>query len=203
MTPHDESARRVPALLERFLEEALEEGVTLDDAEAMGLAVDPLPLPTALRARLESSLGTTHRFDDLEALVADLADLPIDEARALLLRVDAPDVVWDPGPTPAISLLNFDGGPKTRNAVTGFVRHAPGTTFPEHDHVGGERVLVLQGAFEDSDGKVYHSGEVAERGPCSPHSYRAVGPLPLLTMAVVQGGVVIGGVTIPPGDPRA
>jgi anti-sigma factor ChrR (cupin superfamily) len=117
--------------------------------------------------------------------------------------VDAPATAWDPGPAAGIELLHFVGGPRVRNAVTGFVRHAPGTTFPEHDHVGGEHVLVLQGAFEDADGTVYRSGEVAQRGPCSPHSYRAVGPLPLVTMAVVQGGVVIGGVTIPPGDPRA
>jgi len=195
--------RREPTLFERFLAEAIDGGAPVEAAETLGLAVDALPLPPSLRARLERSLESTHRFDDLEDVVADLADLPIDQARALLLRVDAPTTSWDPGPAPGIDLLHFEGGPRVRDAVTGFVRHAPGTTFPEHDHVGGERVLVLQGAFEDADGTVYRSGEVAERGPCSPHSYRAVGPLPLVTMAVVQGGVVIGGVTIPPGDPRA
>ena len=195
--------RREPTLLERFLAEALDEGAPLESAEALGLAADALaPLP-ALRLRLEASLDGTHRFDDLEETVADLADLPIDAARRLLLSVDSPASSWDPGPAAGIELLHFEGGPRVRDAVTGFVRHAPGTTFPEHDHVGGERVLVLQGAFEDSDGVVYRSGDVAERGPVSPHSYRAVGPLPLVTMAVVQGGVILGGVTIPPGDPRA
>ncbi len=197
------TTRAEPTLLERFLSEALAEGAPIESTEALGLAVDAVPLPPALRSRLEESLDRTHRFDDLEDIVAELADLPIDQARALLLRVDAPAARWDPGPAPGIDLLHFDGGPRVKDAVTGFVRHAPGTTFPEHDHVGGERVLVLQGAFEDADGVVYRSGEVAVRGPCSPHSYRAVGPLPLVTMAVVHGGVILGGITIPPGDPRA
>jgi predicted metal-dependent enzyme (double-stranded beta helix superfamily) len=195
--------RREPALYERFLSEVLEEGEPLGGVETLGLAVDSIPLPPMLRARLESSLDRTHRFDDLEDVVAQLADLPLDQARTLLLRVDAPSTKWDVGPAPGIDLLHFDGGPRVQNAITGFVRHAPGTTFPEHDHVGDEQVLVLQGSFEDSDGVVYRSGEIAARGPCSSHSYRAVGPLPLVTMAVVQGGVIVDGVTIPPGDPRA
>jgi putative transcriptional regulator len=195
--------RAEPTLLERFLEEVEADGVPLEGAEAVALAVPSVSIVPAMRARMLASLDTTHRFDDLEERVADLADLSIDQARALLLRVDAPSTKWDPGPAEGIELLHFEGGPRTRNAVTGFVRHAPGTTFPEHEHVGDERVLVLQGAFEDADGAVYRSGDLAERGPITPHSYRAVGPLALVTMAVVQGGVVIGGVTIAPGDPRA
>jgi hypothetical protein len=195
--------RREPNLYERFLSEVLGDQVPLEGAETLGLAVDALPLPPMLRGRLEASLDATHRFDDLENVVADLADVSIDQARALLLAVDAPSTVWDPGPAPGIDLLHFEGGPRVQDAVTGFVRHAPGTTFPEHDHVGPEQVLVLQGAFEDSDGAVYRSGDVAARGSSSSHSYRAVGPLPLVTMAVVQGGVIVDGVTILPGDPRA
>ena len=190
-------------LVERFLSEALGDGAPLEGAETLALAVDAVaPLP-ALRSRLERSLAQTHRFDDLEDVVASLADVSIDRARALLLQLDAPGTTWEPGPAPGIELVHFEGGPRVRDAVTGFVRHAPGSTFPEHDHVGDESVLVLQGAFEDSDGVVYRSGDVAARGPCSSHSYRAVGPLPLVTMAVVQGGVILDGVAVPPGDPRA
>jgi putative transcriptional regulator len=199
--------RREPTLFERFLDEAEADGLladgALDGAETVGLSAPAISIVPAMRARLLGSLETTHRFDDLEEMVANLADLPIDQARALLLRVDAPSTKWDPGPGEGIELLHFEGGESVRNAVTGFVRHAPGTTFPEHEHVGDEKVLVLQGAFEDADGVVYRSGDLAERGPVSAHSYRAVGPLPLITMAVVQGGVVIGGVTIAPGDRRA
>ena len=161
--------RREPTLLERFLVEAESEGAPIDAAETLALAASPLSLAPAMRMRLTDALETTHRFDDLEHQVAELADLSIDQARELLLCVDAPSTRWDPGPTDDIALFNFEGGERVRNAVTGFVRHAPGTKFPEHDHVGGERVLVLQGAFEDSDGVVYASGEIAERGPASPH----------------------------------
>ncbi len=195
--------RREPVLVERFLSEAIDDGAPLEGVETLALALDAVAPPPALRSRLERSLAQTHRFDDLEEVVASLADVSLDRARTLLLQVDAPDATWEPGPAPGIDLMHFEGGPRVRDAVTGFVRHAPGATFPEHDHVGDESVLVLQGAFEDADGVVYRSGEVAARGPSSSHSYRAVGPLPLVTMAIVQGGVILDGVAIPPGDPRA
>lgn len=195
--------RRVPTLLETFLSEASAEPDRLDAAEVLALTAEPVPVSPALAERLARSLDVTHRFDDLEALVAEIGDLPIDRARALLLSLDAPETRWDPGPGEGIELLHFAGGPKVAGAVTGVVRHAPGVRFPEHDHVGNETVLVLQGECVDDDGSIYRAGDVAPRGPGSPHSYRAVGPLPLLTLAVVHGGVIVGGEVYGPSDPRA
>ena len=195
--------RREPTLLERFLEEATHEGEPLEVAELFALSAEAMPVPPPLRDRLERSLESTHRFDDLEGVVAEIADLPIDRARALLLSIDAPSTRWEPGPGEGIELLHFVGGEKVKDAVTGVVRHAPGARFPEHDHVGDETVLILQGECVDDDGSIYRAGDVAPRGPGSPHSYRAVGPLPLLTLAVVHGGVVVGGEIYGPSDPRA
>ena len=193
--------RRAATLVDGFLEEAIAEGATLEDGGWLGLAAVATTAPSALRARLVDTIGRTHRFDDLEDVVAEMADLSIERTRELLLDVDRAHV-WEPGITPEITLRHFEGGPKVRNAVTGLVRIAPGGTFPQHSHVGDERVLVLQGAFEDDDGHVYRAGEMAPQPAGSAHSFRAVGPLPLVTVAIVEGGVIIGGVTIPPGDPR-
>lgn len=177
-------------------------GLDTGDAERVGLAAPALDAGDALKARLFASLDRTNRFDDLEARVAELADVSIERARELLLAVDAPGTAWEPTPIPGVAIFHFEGGPKVQNAVTGFIKHAPGSGFPEHDHVEGEHVLVLQGAFE-TEGTIVRAGEVDVRPSNAPHAYRAIGPLPLITMAIVQGGVILGGEVIPPRDPRA
>lgn len=199
MSKHVLKTERVMPRTDLPLDDA---GTTPRDAETIALAAPRAVAGDALKARLFASLERTNRFDDLEARVAELADVSIERARALLLAVDAPGTAWEPTAIPGVSIFHFEGGPKVQNAVTGFIKHAPGAAFPEHDHVEGEHVLVLQGAFE-TEGRIVRAGEVDVRPSSSPHGYRAVGPLPLVTMAIVQGGVILGGEIIPPRDPRA
>jgi quercetin dioxygenase-like cupin family protein len=192
-----ESAR----ILDTFLEEALEGDDERLDFELL-LATEPETPSRSLKDRLLDALSVTNRFDDLEERVAELADLSREQAKALLLRVDAAPV-WEPGPTAGIEIFHFTGGEKVRNAVTGFVRVAPDVAFPEHEHVGDENVLVLTGKLADSSGESYGPGEIARMPAGSQHSFHAVGPTLLLLMTVVQQGVIVGGQLIPPGDPRA
>jgi hypothetical protein len=194
--PHRIGAR----LLDTFLEESLEGDDALD--LEMLLAAEPASPSRSLKDRLFDTLRVTNRFDDLEERVAELADLPIEKAKALLLEVDTPNV-WEAGPTPGIDIFHFTGGEKVQNAVTGFVRVSPGIAFPEHEHVGHEKVLVLTGTLADSTGERYEPGQVAEMSGGSHHSFHAIGPTLLLIMSVIEGGVIIGGELIPPGDPRA
>lgn len=119
----------------------------------------------------------------------------------MLLDVDR-DGAWEPGPSPSCLLLHVEGGARVRDAVTGFVRIEPGGDFPEHEHLGDEVVLVLQGAFRDGD-RVVAAGEVARMPAGSAHALEADGDLPLLYLAVIQRGVVIGGTPLLAGDPRA
>jgi hypothetical protein len=192
-----ESAR----ILDAFLEETLEESDARLDFELL-LAAEPARPSSALKDRLLGTLAVTHRFDDLEARVAELADVSRERARALLLEVDERSV-WEHGAFPGVDIFHFTGGPTVANAITGFLRVAPGVAFPEHEHVGDEKVLVMTGALEDSTGAVYHPGAVVEMPGGSHHAFRSLGPALLLLMTVVQGGVIIGGERIPPGDPRA
>ena len=94
--------RRAARVLDDFLGEALGETGSLATGEQLGAACAPAMPTDAVRARLVSSLARTHRFDDLEDLVAEIADLPIDRARELLLDVDRPEV-WEAGMTPEIT----------------------------------------------------------------------------------------------------
>lgn len=172
-----------------------------DEADGRLLATSPDAAPSPdLWARLRQSVRETHRFGDLEARCAELLDVDPSTAAALLLSIDRA-ASWQAGPAPEVSLLHVRGGPRVEGAVTGFVRIGHGGVFPDHEHVGDETVLILQGACED-DGAVYRPGDVARRGPGGPHSVRQVGPIELVYLAVVEGGVVIDGERMGPDDPR-
>lgn len=195
------SRRRPPALDAPALDELVDGGASLDQL-VTALAPSPEPAPSAGRARLLAALEATHRFDDLEADVARLLDVNAATAARMLLQVDQPSV-WTEGPDPACTLFHVDGGPNVRDAVTGFVKISPGGGFPPHEHLGDETVLVLQGAFRDLDGSIVGAGQLASMPAGSAHSFEVEGDLPLVYLAVVQRGVVIGGVPLLAGDPRA
>ncbi len=169
----------------------------IDRAEVDGVASGVV----AGRARLLASLESTHRFDDLEASVAELLDVDQQVARQMLLDVDRASV-WEEGPSASCALFHVDGGEKVRDAVTGFVRVVAGSGFPQHEHLGDETVLVLQGAFRDRDGAIVSAGEIARMPAGSAHSFEVEGDLPLLYLAIVQKGVVFDGTPVYPGDPR-
>lgn len=156
----------------------------------------------ALGARLMRSLRTTHRFEHLEARVATLLDVSRADAAAMLLAIDEGGG-WAPALGPDVELFHVEGGPAVANAITGFVRMAPGTEFPEHEHLGDETVLVLQGSCEDASGEVFHPGDVAAMRAGTKHHLRATGSVRLMFLAVIADGLVVDGVTLRPGDPRA
>lgn len=174
----------------------------LETAGALALLADGSEASAALRARLIETVQRTHRWDDLEAEVASLIDLDLDSARALLLAVDEAGG-WELGPLPHIELLHFGGGPAVADAITGFVRIPPGETFPHHEHVGDEAVLVLQGELRDSSGAMHARGALLRMAAGTSHSLVVIGAIPLVYLAVVQRGVKIGGEVFGPHDPRA
>jgi anti-sigma factor ChrR (cupin superfamily) len=59
---------------------------------------------------------------------------------------------WVPSPLPGVErrMLERDGDEVAR--VTSLVRYAPGSSFPAHEHTGGEEILVLEGTFSDDFG---------------------------------------------------
>jgi quercetin dioxygenase-like cupin family protein len=192
-------------LADRSLEELLADADTSLDALVGGL--EPLTReearePSVSRDRLLAAVEATHRFDDLEARVAELLDVDAATASRMLLDVDRVSA-WEGGPNPACSIFHVEGGPKVKDAVTGFVKILPGAGFPPHEHLGDEIVLVLQGAFRDIDGTLVSAGQTASMPSGSSHSFDVEGDLPLVYLAVVQRGVIIDGTPLLAGDPRA
>lgn len=182
----------------------------LDPSEDATVALEALALEAAAapalarssRARLLASIRSTHRFDDLEAAVAAHLDLSGPDTAKLLLAIDDASP-WDAGPRPGIQLFHVSGGPKVANAVTGFVRIERGVDFPEHEHLGDEVVLILQGACRDASGTVHRAGEEVRMRKGTRHHLTAIGDVRLIYLAVIQEGVVIDGVVMKAGDPGA
>jgi anti-sigma factor ChrR (cupin superfamily) len=66
------------------------------------------------------------------------------------------------------------------------VRFNPGVRFPLHRHTGVERVLVLEGSYEDSHGVLHRAGELREWPSETEHSFR-VGDAVCIFASVVHG----------------
>jgi hypothetical protein len=182
-----------PAARDGFLAE-LDEALGIEGAGAQGLihlsqALPEQATPLDGRDRLLGRLSASGRLWRFAEQVAQLLDLGIERARALLDQLDDPSV-WTEQ-VPGIAFVWVDGGPRVAAAVRGFIRVRAGVEFPDHEHIGSEHVLVLQGAFDDlGRGRVFGPGEIDHMPPGSHHTYRvpAGGP-DLLKLAVVHDGL--------------
>jgi quercetin dioxygenase-like cupin family protein len=181
-------------LEDRFLAE-------LDPADAEALArLGRGKAPSDLRAKILAGASLEGRFDRFAAQTAEL--LVIDEARAKALldgigRAES----WEPSPLPGIDLFHVDGGPGTEDAITGFVRIPAGAGFPEHEHLGDEAVLVIQGSVEDTvSGAIHRPGDVARMAAGTAHGLKVRPGADFVYLSVVQRGVKIGDAVFRPDD---
>ena len=140
----------------------------------------------ALLARLEATLSEPpHRYAPFFSKAAELFDLPESDVIAQLARLKDPGV-WSFAGLPGIAKVTVSGGPRVAQAETLFVRFSPGVRFPEHQHVGLERVLVLEGSYQDSTGVLHRAGELREWPSGTAHSFR-VGSETCIFASVVFG----------------
>jgi hypothetical protein len=199
-------------LLPQFIREALEEGPSggetaelaepaalrtlhslesaLNTAAGPAAVAVPATLPAmpaaALLTRLEATLSEPpHRYAPFFASAAELFDLSEVEVIAQLTRLRDPKA-WSFAGLPGIAKAKVTGGPRVADAETLFVRFSPGVRFPAHQHVGLERVLVLEGSYEDSNGVLHRAGELREWPSETAHSFR-VGAETCIFASVVFG----------------
>ena len=148
---------------------------------------DPAPAPAPAFLRLAATLSApTERLAPFAARLSALMDVGQDTARSYLARIFDPSA-WQPL-MPDVDAVHLEGGPATAGSDVGFVRIAPGGVFPDHEHLGDERVLVLQGRVLDSSGEESGPGDATHLGPGSAHGLRCVSKEPLV-YAVVVGGI--------------
>lgn len=173
-----------------------------EDLEALGAATLGAASPAPeLRARLLASATLAHRFDRFAAGAAELLDVDEATARSLLDGIADPSS-WHGSPVPGVELYDLAGGPAVADAIRGFVRMQAGAAFPEHEHLGDETVLVVQGSFEDGvSGEVHRAGDVVRKAAGTRHDF-LVRPGPdLVYLVVLPTGVRIGDQVIGPNDP--
>lgn len=156
--------------------------------------VAPVAPPPAIKARLMASIGGGP-LDRFAARMASMFDVAIDRAREFLGLIERP-ASWEPG-IPGISLVHFIGGPACAEADTGFVRLAPGTTFPRHTHLGEELTLILSGSLRESTtGRTLVAGDEYVMPQDSEHELVCVGSEDCVFAARAINGIAIGGAPV-------
>lgn len=127
---------------------------------------------TSLRDRLLGLAGGKERFLPFLDRMMSLFDLGEGAAQGELNTIDQPDA-WD-DMVPGVRFRDFHGGPAIGEAHGGLIRVQPGASFPEHEHVGDESMLLLQGEVEDDEGKRYGAGDLIESASGTRHALRCV-----------------------------
>jgi putative transcriptional regulator len=176
-----------------FWDELAREGVGEDELAGLGLlslseSLGEITPPPSLRARILEDAQPNARLGRFASVVAELLDLGIDKAKQLLERIDDPASWVDE--LPGVSFFWVEGGPRVADAVRGFLRVEAGHDFPEHEHLGDEVTLVLQGGFEDAErGMIFHAGDIDRMPQGTSHAFRALPGVKLLKLSVVQTGL--------------
>jgi hypothetical protein len=106
-------------------------------------AVEPSP---EVKLRLLASSGA-GRFSAFAAPIAAMFEVTVDRAHELLGLIERSSS-WQIK-LPGVAAITFSGGPGLAGAECGFLRLAPGATFPMHAHVGEESAVVLAGRVHD------------------------------------------------------
>jgi hypothetical protein len=137
--------------------------------------------------RLDGTVSKApYRYAPFFSRAAELFDLSEDDVMAQLARLDDPKV-WTFAGLPGIHHVSVRGGPRVKSAETLFVRFKPGVYFPRHQHTGIERVLVLEGSYEDSHGVQHLPGELREWPSGTEHSFKVHPGEPCIFASVVFG----------------
>lgn len=185
------------ALVPQFIREALEAEpeeeqaalgtlLSLEGELAAELTRTPRAPSQSLLERLELTLSEApHRYAPFFSRAAQLFDLPEEALIAQLSRLRDPNI-WTFAGLPGVAQVHVEAGPALRDAETLLVRFNPGVRFPLHRHTGIERVLVLEGSYEDSNGVLHRAGELREWPSDTEHSFR-VGDDVCIFASVVHG----------------
>ena len=164
------------------------------DAIDTAIRVSP---PPEVERRLIASIGG-GRFEAFSARMARMFDVTVDRARELLGLIDRP-ASWIAQPVPGLHFVDFEGGPTTAAADCGFVRLAPGATFPPHTHLGQEATMILSGRVHDpTNDQTIGPGEDYVRTEGTTHYVVCIGDEDCIYATRAENGISLG----PPGGPR-
>ena len=156
-------------------------------------AEEPLRPNERVRATLLASIDTTSPLAGFVDRLATFFDVGTERAREFLDSIaHISEDPWQASGLPGISLLHSQGGPTVATAENcGLVHLEPGTTFPEHQHLGEEWALVLQGRCIEHTGIISRPGDLVHKSTGSRHSFRVLDDEPFVFAVVLYGGFQI------------
>lgn len=164
--------------------------------------LEPSAPPAGGRERLLAALRSEGRLSAYAARVAELLDVDATTAARMLDAAGTP-AAYEPGPFPGVTLSHVEGGEAVRGAITGFVRIEGGASFPTHEHLGEETVLVVQGSMLDPEtGRVFRAGDVVRAARGTAHATVARPGPDLVYLAVLFDGLRVGDTEMRADDPR-
>ncbi len=177
-----------------FLRVSLDEPSRSDlasTAEALHEALAPRPpSPGRLEALLGSVAALPLRYAPFFEDLCDLFDIPEQALREALAQA-GDESRWQASPELGLSIFEMPGGARVEGATRILARLQPCQSFPQHEHLGVERVVVLEGGYVDDRGRTFHPGDKDDNPARSCHSIRALSDGPCIA-AVVHYGIELG-----------
>jgi hypothetical protein len=182
-SPDDDLSSQLKEVLTERKQAGDADGLTAVVESALLEAVEPVTPPAPALSGLLTQVRATDRMTHFAPKLAELYDLTIEEALALIAQIRA-SAGWNDGPSPGVKLLPVITGPKLRDALAAIVWLDPDAEFPDHPHLGPEDVLVLEGAYRDSGGEEFWRGELHSSVGGTQHSFRSIGGMPCICAAL-------------------
>lgn len=179
-----EDARAVERALVEQPDLAAELEQYRDTAAELFVLAEPVRPSEHVRRRLMSAVSG-GRFAAFAATFAKIFDVTAEKSRELMAWIEDPSK-WEVM-TPFAQVIHFPAGPACAGADTGFVRVAPGGTFPYHGHGGSEVSLILAGTAVTSDGKVLRAGDEVSEEPGTAHDLTNTGDEDFIYASRVYG----------------
>lgn len=146
--------------------------------------------PGDLRSRLLQDVSSIAPYSLYHQQMADALGGTEAGLREELSSMPDPST-WAQGPIPHCRLFPCVAGAEPRNAIRTLVRMEQGSRFPEHEHVGDETVLIVQGSLRSEDGQVHRPGKVLRMAAGTSHGFDVPKGLDLIYLAVVEEGLKI------------
>jgi len=190
--------RKFPDQMPEFIQEAIDSNTDLSESNShriesvlavIGAATGECAPAPAMKGRLLAVVSTGQlRYAPFFSKICGLFDVNRDSVLHLFERSET-DTEWQPGPHPSIQLLHLQGGAAVVGADVGLVRMPSGFIWPSHRHLGDERVLILQGGYDDDAGKTYRAGDIHEMASGTVHGFVVHADRPLLLAVVLFNGI--------------
>ena len=155
-----------------------------------GVAAQTPPNAAERIDAIMDEVSRTNRFAHLAGTVAELLAIGRDEALTWLAGLDEPSN-WGPGVLPGTRMWAVPTDREDLGVV--WLKMPPGMEFPQHEHLGDETVLVVQGRYIDHEGRLHPPGSILREEPGTDHSFRIAEDGPeFICLALVGSGIRIG-----------